>query len=219
MLRTFLFISLSTSTLFANYTKEADEAYNIGDLNTAVKLYKKSARLGDDDASFKLGKLYYKGKGVKRDVRLALKYFENASLYGHEKARYNIATIYSQKKFNFHNYKKAYQIFEELAKKGNAKAQNKVGIFLTYGLGVPKDYKMAVEWFNESYYKNGYIEASCSLALMYASGKGVFPNFGRAREISQEGFNKKIPSCVKVYNDFNLHKYSKDKGFKYGFYK
>ena len=56
-------------------------------------------------------------------------------------------------------------------------------------------------------------KASCSLAYMYANGMGVFPNFGKARELAQEGYDKKWTLCVKVYNDFNLHRYDKNRGF------
>ena len=107
----------------------------------------------------------------------------------------------------------------ELALKGDPKAQNKIGIFLTYGFGVEKDYKLAVKWLEKSYFQGNYLPASCNLAYMFANGYGVFHNFGRASTISKKGYMQKLPMCVKVYEDFNLHKYNKDKGFKYGFYK
>ncbi len=78
---------------------------------------------------------------------------------------------------------------------------------------------MAVKWFEQAYFEHNYKPASCNLAVMFANGYGVFPNFGRAKKLAQEGYEKKIPTCVKVYKDFRLYKYPEDKGFKSGYYK
>ena len=115
--------------------------------------------------------------------------------------------MYAKKK----DYRLSYNTFLDLAQKSHAKAQHQVGNFLTYGY-VDKDYKLAVKWYEQSL-KNGYKYSSCSLAFMYANGKGVFPNFGKARELAQEGYDKKWPLCVRVYKDFNLQKYDKNRGF------
>ncbi len=52
-----------------------------------------------------------------------------------------------------------------------------LGQFLVNGVLVEKDYKMAVRYFERAS-KQELIDAQCNLAFMYASGKGVFPNFG-----------------------------------------
>jgi TPR repeat protein len=219
MIRLFVLFIFSIFTLFASNLEEANKRYKNGDTIGAIKLYKKSLRDGEEKVYFKLGTIYYKGKGIRQDINKAMNYFLKASDYGHIKAKYNSAIIYGLKQYKFHNYKKAYSIFLELAQNNYAKAQNKVGQYLLYGLGVDKDYKYAVKWFEESYFINQYKPASCNLALMYASGKGVFPNLGRARKLAQNGYNNKLPLCIKVYKDFNLYKYNKDKGFKFGYYK
>ena len=219
MIRLFIILILLVFTLFATTIEEANKVYKDGDVKKAFKLYKDLSRDVIDEAYFKLGTIYYKGKGVKRDITLAMDYFKQASAYGHSKAKYNSAIIYGLKQYKFHSYRKAYNTFLELAQNNYAKAQNKVGQYLVYGLGIDKDYKLAVKWFEQSFFTGHYKPASCSLALMYASGKGVFPNLGRARELAQDGYDKNIPACIKVYKDFNLQKYDKDKGFKFGFYK
>ena len=215
MIRLFLLLILLIFNANASILEAAQKALEDKNIALATKLYKEAVREGYTEAYFKLGTIYYK----KRNINLAFDYFKLASSYGNKKAKYNMAVIYSQKKYKSHSYKKAYKIYLDLAQNSYAPAQNKVGMFMLHGLGVNKDYKMAVKWFEESYFKNNYKPAQCSLALMYASGKGVFPNFGRASELAHEGYKNKIPLCVKVYKDFNLRKYQKDKGFKYGFYK
>lgn len=219
MIRIFILVILLFNLAFSTDFQKAQNALKEKDYEKAVHFFKKSAKYGNNEAYFKLGIIYFKANGVKRDLDKAMKYFSLAAQQGHLKAKYNTGIIYANKNYKNFSYKKAFNIFTGLALHNHAKSQNKMGIFLLYGLGVEKDYKKAVKWFEEAYFINEYMESSCYLALMYASGKGVFPNFGRARELAQDGFEKKLPVCVKVYEDFNLHKYDKDRGFKFGFYK
>lgn len=215
----FLIIIVFFTQSFCSYFEDATKAFEEKNIEKALYFYKKSAITGNDEAIFILGKIYYNGKYVKQDLEKALFYFSKIAAYGNQKAKYNTAIIYANKNYKKHNYKKAYDIFLELAQEGYAKAQNKVGIFLLHGLGVDKDYKMAVKWFEQALFVHQYQPASCNLAIMFANGYGVFPNFGRARKLAQEGYEKKIPTCVKVYKEFKLHKYPEDKGFKSGYYK
>lgn len=204
---------------FCSYFEDATKAFEEKNIEKALYFYKKSAISGNDEAIFILGKIYYNGKYVKQDLEKSLYYFEKISPYGHKKAKYNSAIIYANTKYKKHDYRKAYNLFLELAQEGYAKAQNKVGIFLLHGIGIDKDYKMALKWFEQAYFKQNYKPASCNLAIMFINGYGVFPNFGRARKLAQEGYDEKIPTCVKVYKDFKLHKYPEDTGFKTGYYK
>jgi TPR repeat protein len=218
MIKIFLVIILLVFAS-ADIIEDANNAYIKGDVKKAIKLYKKLARDGSNEAYFKLGVLYYKGKYIKRDLFKAMKFFKNAADYGHDKAKYNMGIIYSLKQYRYHSYKKAYNIFLNLAQSNYPKGQNKVGIYLIYGLGVEKNYKLAVQWLEQSYFENRYKPAGCYLAYMYAFGKGVFVNLGRARKLAQWGFENNILVCQKLYKDFNLKKYKIDKGFKFGYYK
>ena len=90
MLKNFITITLLYCSLFADTFTGANKAYKSGDIKMAIKLYKELARGGSDEANFKLGIIYYKGKGIKKDIQKAIYYFEKASLYDHKKAQYNI---------------------------------------------------------------------------------------------------------------------------------
>ncbi len=147
-----------------------------------------------------------------------MKYFQLASDYGNLKAKYNMALIYGQKDFKKHNYKKSYNLFLELAQRGYPKAQNKVGLFLLYGWGIDKDYKKSVKWFENAYFKHHYKPAVCNLAVMFANGYGVFPNFGRASVLAKIGMKENLPRCKRIYKEFNLHKYPEDRSFKFDEY-
>jgi TPR repeat protein len=103
-----------------------------------------------------------------------------------------------------------------LANQGHAGAQNRMGMFLLYGF-IQKDYVQAVKWFEKSSMQ-GYELANCHLAFMYASGKGVWQNLGRAHAFAKKGKDNGIKMCQKVWKDFKLFKYPEDKGWKFKFY-
>lgn len=221
MLKIFLII-LSSAILSLNASNliKANQALQQNNIDQAINLYKLSAREGEDEANFQLGKIYYLKKYQKRDIDKAFEYFKKAADYEHLKAKYNIAMIYSQKKFKLHNYKKAYNIFFTLAQEDEPKSQYMVGIYRIYGFGIEKDYSLAKKWVERAYFINGYKEASCAISLIYAEGFGVIQNLGRARKFS-ERYVKTFPLCEKVFYDFNLYKdkYKSDKGFKFGHYR
>jgi len=206
---------------FASFFDEAKDAIKKNEFQKAIKLLKKSARQGNDNALFELGKIYFEGKIVKKDLIKAMEYFKMVADYGNIKAKYNVATIYARKDYKEHNYIKAYNIFLELAKQNHGASQNKIGLFLLHGLGeIDKDYKKALKWFEYAYFKNRYKPAVCNLSYMFANGYGAMFNFGRAAEFARIGIKEGYPFCKKVYDEYKLHKYKKDKGFKYfrGYY-
>ncbi len=165
------------------------------------------------DVYFEQGKEYYK----KRDYKQAFTNFEKASLLGNQKATYNLGVLYTNKKTSTYNPQKAYEVFSSLSKQNHAASQNRMGMYYLLGVVVDKDYKLAVNYFEKAS-KQGYVTAQCNLSLMYASGKGVFTNFGRAHAFAKDGYDKGNPICKKVWKDFNLEKYPEDKGFKFKFY-
>lgn len=216
IIKSLLFLLLLVGA-FAN-TIEIEEV-NKEEINIQdkIKSYQEAALEDDAEAYYKLGKLYFDGKYVNKDYEKALKYF-NASYYlNSTEGTYNLGLFYLSKKTKFHDNKKALSLFLELARKGHAPSQNRVGMFLTSGVILEKDYKEAVKWYERAS-KQGYVNAQCNLAFMYASGKGVWQNMGRANAFAKPGFEKGNVLCEKVWIDFNLDKYPEDKGFKFKFY-
>lgn len=69
-------------------------------------------------------------------------------------------------------YKDSFPMFWSLANKGNAEAQYYVGRVYQAGLGVPKDHKIAMEWYVKAA-NNGHRDAHHNIATMYIMGWGV----------------------------------------------
>lgn len=151
---------------------------------------------------------------------VALLVFSNfmyASTITSSDIKYEMAKHYSSKKSNDYDIKKAYNLLVENVNENHAKSQLLIGRFFLIGLAVDKDYEKALYYFKEASKQKEYT-ANCYISYMYASGKGVFPNFGRAHVFAKSEYNRGNKVCRKVWKDYNLKKYPKDKGWKIGDY-
>jgi len=211
----FLFICIFSISIQADTLAKAKNLWRNKQYKAALEIYKQEASNDNPKALYFLARLNYQ----KRNFDLAKKYLEKASSLGFLKARYNLGIFYQNKSTRYFDLKKSFNIFYTLATKdGYASAQNRIGLFLQHGIYVQKNYKLAVKWYEKSA-KQGNLNAECNLAFMYASGKGVFPNFGRAHNFAKRGYKQGQIVCSKVWNDYHLAKFTKDEGFKFGFYK
>lgn len=219
----FLLTLLLTSSIWANnFAQElyevAQNAYIQKDYKKALFYYKEAAKEHNVNAMVKLGMMYYEGEFVKQGYSSAHKYFSDASKQGNIKATYYLGVLYANKKTIYYDLNKAYEILLSLESSNYAPALNRLGMFYTFGMaGVDKDYKKAVKLF-ENASKQGLETAHCNLAYMYASGKGVFQNLGRAHAFAKEGVENKNEICMNVWKIFKLAKYPEDKGWKFNFY-
>lgn len=137
-----------------------------------------------------------------------------SSLFSYD-LKYELAQDFMKKK----DYEKAYNLFLEDANNGNPKSQVMIGRFFLQGNKlVDKDYTKAFYYFEKAS-KQKYTKADCFLAYMYANGMGTLANFGRAAIFAKKEKEAGNKLCIKVWSDFNLHKYPKDNSWKFGYYK
>ena len=111
----------------------------------------------------------------------------------------------------------AYNTFIDSSKLNHPKANTMLGKFFLLGKVVEVDYETALYYFKKASKLKDY-NANCYISYMYASGKGVFPNFGRAHIFAKNEYKKGNKLCIKVWKDYNLGKYKKDEGWKIGDY-
>jgi len=67
------------------------------------------------------------------------------------------------------------------AAQGNALAQNNLGLLYDLGDGMPRDYAVARQWYEQAAAQN-YAAAQFNLGLLYANGHGVPQDYAMARE-------------------------------------
>ncbi len=73
---------------------DGQRAYQAGDYDTALFLWRPMAEIGDAAALYSLGTMYAEGKGVARDDAEAVKFFQKAARRGHAKAQVVLGNMY-----------------------------------------------------------------------------------------------------------------------------
>jgi TPR repeat protein len=151
----------------------ANSAIQKEDFVNAYKWYLEGDKLDDQESTYQLGLLYYKGKGVKQDFNESYYKFEKAALKGHSESQFYIGKFHHFGNGSYFgspvkkNYFKALDWYTLSANQSNNKAQNNIGILYYVGdgdstyKGFKVDVKKSLEWFknaaengNVSSYKN-----------------------------------------------------------------
>ena len=112
------------------------------------KWYDRAAQAGIIPAVFRLGTLYEKGMGVKKDVDTARRYYLQAAERGNAKAMHNLAVLDADGGGKGPNYKGASQWFRKAADRGVADSQFNLGILYARGIGVEQNLAESFKWFS-----------------------------------------------------------------------
>jgi len=113
---------------------------------TTVDPLLQKAYTGDPEAQYRIGRIYYEGKGIRYDGK-------------------GIP----------HDYNKAIEYFLKSAKQGYAQAQNDLALIYLNGHGVVENPQEAVSWLSLAAEQN-LPEAQYHLSSLYAQGQGVSRN-------------------------------------------
>jgi TPR repeat protein len=129
---------------------DAVEAYRRGDYATALRLLRPLADQGNANAQFRLGSMYYHGRGLPQDYAEAAKWYRLAADQGNANAQNNLGWSF----YNGHgvpqDYAEAAKWYRLAADQGNAKAQFELGAMYYSGYSVLKDYITAHMWLSLS---------------------------------------------------------------------
>ena len=123
----------------------------------ALQLFLKSAaglkvlaKEGDADAQSKLGILYARGVGVKKDLEEAAKLFEQAAKADFVKAQVDLGGAYLLGNGVARNPTTAGSWFEKAAKAGYGSAQIQFGLLNIQGTGCRQDVKSGLDWLKKA---------------------------------------------------------------------
>lgn len=130
-----------------------------------------AAEQGDANAQYKLGKRYYYGTGVTKNIDKALKWFKLAAEKDDADAQFMLGYCYYNGEGVDKNRVEAFKWFRLAAEKSLALAQYMLGVHYT-GYGADRNYAEAVKWFRLSA-EQGFPDAQYSLGLIYYYGRRV----------------------------------------------
>ncbi|BDD87149.1 tetratricopeptide repeat protein [Desulfofustis limnaeus] len=144
------------------------------DYRRALQLYEQAAALGDVEASYLAGGMYYTGKGAPRNLFKAFTYLDYAASQGQSStdAQRALAQFYLLGTVVPQNYAKAAEWYETAAAAGDPEAEVELGVLLFAGRGVEQDYERAYELFQRAAYRNNQL-AQYNLGIMWFTGNGV----------------------------------------------
>ena len=140
----------------------------------ALSLYETAAALGDSEASFIAGGMYYTGKGAEKNDVKAFNYLSFAVAEGNAppEALRVLAEFYLRGQVTPQNYAKAMQWFHQAAIEGDALSQNELGFLYSQGKGVEQNSDKAYEWFREAALQGSGI-AQYNVGIIWYTGDGV----------------------------------------------
>jgi len=149
------------------------------DVTELFKETYQQAEAGDVEATYNLGRMYYKGEGVSQDYKKALKWLFKAAEQGNAGAQNNLGWMYYKGEGVSQDYKEAIKRFSKAAVQGNTKAQGNLSMMCAKGEGLPQDYKEAFMLFFKAA-EQGNAGAQNNLGIMYYYGKGVPQDYKEA---------------------------------------
>ena len=181
------------------------------DFKTAYNYYSGNAENGDYEIKCNLGVMYKKGKGVKRDYQKALYWFTKASEQGCERANFHIGLMYEYGEGVKKNYLKALdyfmdsgvysehiknkiEIYKTEAEVGDGELQYKLGLIYEDGIGIRKNSKSAIYWYEKAA-SNGIRDANNRLACLYYCKHD--------EESFEKAFNL-LKLCIIIHSDKNV---------------
>jgi len=141
---------------------------------------KSAAEKGHTAAQYLLGSAYGGGLGTPKDEQKALLWFIKAYEHGNEKAPLKLARLFAAAQSTL-----SFQFALESAEKGLAEAQLTVAEGYLSAVGVPKDTRLALLWYQRAA-EQGLPAAQYALAQAHEQGVGVAADVALARQWYRE---------------------------------
>ena len=117
-----------------------NKCFHRGDVDDAIRYWKKAAELGDVGAYYQLSVVYFEGRGVERDMKKRLHHLEEAAIGGHTYARWNLGCTEAENG----RFDRAIKHFIIAAKLGYDDALEEVKKYFLKGLASKENYEAAI---------------------------------------------------------------------------
>ena len=130
-----------TAALYASYYESGDDAYEDGDIKTAIGFWEKGAKKGEVESQFMLGFLYLRGDDIEPNSKKAAALLAKTFNSDDETLLITIALGYYKNIGDSAEDKLAIKLFEAAIDKEGKVAQYNLGMLFVTGTGVKKDLK------------------------------------------------------------------------------
>lgn len=158
------------------------------DDTAAAEYWERSAKLGNVNAQYALGKLWLENGGG--DPEQAVAWITKAAEAGNAAAQYALGKIYRDGEYVQRDIAKAVELFTQSAEQKNEYAAYQLGRLYLAGEDIPKDVTAAVKWLKFST-DLGNQYAQYALAKLYLTGEDVPQDISRAVELFTQAANQK----------------------------
>lgn len=142
------------------------------DMDEAIYYLEKSARLGNVNAQYMLGKIYLDVHCEKFNVEKALRWLTKASDNGNALAQYALGKLYRDGNYVERNIQRAIDLFTLSAEQDNSYAAYALGKMYLQEESISKDTVAAVKWLTKSA-EQGNQYAQYQLGKLYLLGQEV----------------------------------------------
>jgi cell division septation protein DedD len=163
--------------------KAGVDAWQQGDYDKAVTLWRPLAQAGDPDAQFNMGQAHKLGRGVKADMASAIDWYRKAAAQGHVRAEDNLGLLMFQQG----DRAGALPYLQRSAARGEPRAQYIVGTALFNGDIAPKNWPRSYALMTRAS-AAGLAQATASLKQMdkYVSADQREQGLAMARDMGQK---------------------------------
>jgi TPR repeat protein len=138
------------------------------------------AEQGDAKSQYGLGRMYFYGLGVPKDLAASAEWFGRAAQQGFAPAESQFGNAYYYGLGVDRDFDAALLWYHKAADQGDPIAEDSIGNKYFYGSGVAKDYAQALHWYQLSA-DQGHASGEANLGDMYLHGFGVQQNATEAR--------------------------------------
>lgn len=134
-----------------------------------------AAERGDAKAQYALGRSYFVGRGVAKDLVEAAAWFRKSAEQGCADAQVALGTCYEEGTGVEQDAVQAAAWYRKSAKQGEPNAGFRLAKCYEEGRGVEQDLAKAVAWYRKAALQ-GHVFAQRELAICYQTGRGVEPD-------------------------------------------
>ena len=143
-------IALTTATVYADDLQGGYNPFDRKNYKDIFGMLKPLAEQGNATAQYRLGQLYFLGRGVSKDTQEAVKWFRRAVGQGVPEAQLSLGVSYFAGVDMPKDITQAYKWFRIAGANGNKDAQKKMGIDILMTLAqIAEAQRLAKEWMEE----------------------------------------------------------------------